>query len=155
MQTEAPSSSLRVGAIISLLGVALIIVGVIFFPMFVISGGIGNLTNAYYPRSEWFMVNDLFRDSSTLLPVLAVLFALPMVSMLFVLVTSIAAFFRELAPGVIRWRRIAALAGLVIQFLLAAFTLILYSISLHVDFGIGFGLALLGFLVMSIGTFLS
>lgn len=62
---------------------------------------------------------------------------------------SVAAFFRELASAYVIWRRIAALAGLIIQPLLEAITLVIYSISLHVDFGVGFGLALLGFLVMS------
>lgn len=77
MNAEAPSPSLRVGAIISLLGVALVIFGVIFFPIFVISGGIGNLNDAHYPRSEWLMVNDLWHDSLFWLQVLAVSFTCP------------------------------------------------------------------------------
>ena len=145
-----------ISAILSLLGGALVIYGVFFLPMFIVSGGSGNVNNTSTPWYEWSVVmNALFHESLVALRVGAVLFALPLLSVLFVLATSVARFFQELSPGLVIWRRIAAIAGLIIQSLLGVFALVIYSISLHVDFSTGFGLVLVGFMVMIVGTFRS
>jgi len=151
-----PPQPSRIGAALSLLGGALVIFGVFFLPMFIVSGGSGNVNNTSTPWYEWsVVVGALFHESLVALQVGAVLFALPLLSVLFVLATSVARFFRELSPGIIIWRRIAAIAGLVIQSLLAVFALVIYSISLHVDFSTGFLLVLVGFAVMIVGTLLN
>jgi hypothetical protein len=151
-----PSQPPRIGAILSLLGSAVVICGVFFFPMFIVSGGSGNVNNTSSPWYEWsLVVKALFHESLVALRLGAVLFALPLLSVLFVLATSVAKFFQELSPGTVIWRRIAAIAGLVIQSLLGVFTLVIYSISLVVDFSTGFGLVLIGFIVMIVGTFLN
>ena len=136
--------SARFGAILSLLGGVLVIYGVFFLPMVFGNGG-GSST----PHSEW----DVGWNDSSLVGVMLV--ALLLLSVLFVLATSVARFFQELSPGIVIWRRIAAIAGLIIQSLLGVFILVIYSISLHVDFGTGFGLVLIGFMVMIVGTFLN
>jgi hypothetical protein len=153
----SPSSQpSRIGTILSLLGGALVIFGVFFLPMFIVSGGSGNPNNTSTPWYEWsVVVNALFHESLVALRVGAVLFALPLLSVLFVLATSVASFFQELSPEIVIWRRIVAIAGLIIQSLLVVFTLVIYSLSLHVDFGTGFGLVLIGFMVMIVGTFLN
>ncbi len=154
MQLQRPSS--RAGAILSLLGGLLVLCGVFFFPMLIVSGGIGNPNNIHYPTSEWSAVASLFLGSHALgLQVIAVVFALPLLSVFLVLGTSVMTFFRELPLGIIIWRRINAIAGVIVQCLLVLLTYILYSISLSPDFGGGFGLVLLGFMVMIVGTFLN
>lgn len=146
----------RTGALLSLLGGALVICGVFFLPMFIVSGGSGNVNNTSTAWYEWSVVmNALFHETMVALQAGAVLFALPLLSVLFVLAASIASFFQQLSPGLVIWRRIAAIAGLIIQSLLATFTLVIYSISLHVDFSTGFGLVLIGFIIMIVGTFLN
>lgn len=151
-----PLQPSRIGAVLGILGGALVIFGVFFLPMFIVSGGSGNVNNTSTPWYEWsVVVGALFHESLVALQVGAVLFALPLLSVLFVLATSVARFFQELSPGIVIWRRIAAIAGLVIQSLLGIFALVIYSISLHVDFGTGFGLVLVGFAVMIVGTFLN
>jgi len=154
MQLQIPLIRARV--IFSLLGGLLVLIGIFFFPMLIISGGIGNPNNIHYPTSEWSAVASLFLKSHAVgLEMIAVLFALPLLSVLFVLSTSTATFFRELSPEIIIWRRITAIGGLIVQGLLVVLTYTFYSISLLPDFGGGFGLVLLGFLVMIIGTFLN
>ncbi len=149
----SPSSQRsRIGAILSLLGGILVLCGVFFLPMLIVSGGIGNPSNIHYPTFEWSVLYMFFGSSAVGLQAIAVLFALPLLSVLFVLGTSAARFFRELSPGMVIWRRIAAIEGLIVQGLLAALAYILYSISLSPDFGAGSGLVLLGFIVMIVGT---
>jgi hypothetical protein len=60
---------------------------------------------------------------------------------LFVLGPSAASLFRELSPGLVTWRRRAALAGLVIQGVLGFFMAVVYSFSFSL--GVGFWLVLL------------
>jgi len=138
-------SSARLGAILSLLGGALVIYGVFFLPMVFGNGG-GDFT----PTSEWTVVTVYFQYAS---PVAAVLLTLPLLSMLLVGGASAASLFRELSPGMVTWKRRAALAGLLIQAVLGSLMAVVYSFSF--SFGAGFWLVLLGFVVMMVGTFLN
>jgi hypothetical protein len=143
---HAQRSSSRLGAILSLLGGALVIFGVLFLPMVHGNGG----GNATIPVSEWVVADFFFRY---VFPPAAVLLALPLLVVLFVLGTSAASLFRELSPGLVTWRRIAALAGLVIQGVLGFFMAVVYSFSFSL--GAGFWLALLGFVLLTVGTFVN
>jgi hypothetical protein len=133
----------RIGAILSLLGGALVIYGVFFLPM-VFGYGAGSAT----PHSEW----DIGNDSSL---VGVVLLTLSLLSVLFVLGTSAASFFRNLLPGMITWRRIAALAGLIIQGPVGYVGAVLLTFSIPPQVGSGYWLVLLGFMIMTVGTFLN
>src|SRR5258706_14197857 len=89
MQSQRSSSLL--GAILSLLGGALVIYGVFFLPM-------------VYEVSEWLVVDRFFHADGLVSAwqVAAVLLALPLLAVLmfFVLVTSAVSFFRELSPKI-------------------------------------------------------
>ena len=135
----------RVDTILSLLGSALVIYGVFFLPM-----AIGNGGGSFTPTSEWTVANFFFHYMCG--PAIVIM-ALPLLSVLFVLGTSAASLFRELSPGMVTWRRRAALAGLVIQGVLGLFMVFIYTFGF--DFGAGFWLVLLGFVVMTAGTFLN
>src|SRR5207248_1077946 len=111
----------RIGAVLSILGGALAIIGMVFFPMIISSGGIGNPDDIHHPMPQWLVVNALFHESLVAVQVAAVLLVLTLLSVLFVLATSVMRFFQELSPGLVIWRRIAAIAGLVIQSLLGVF----------------------------------
>lgn len=101
--------------------------------------------NASIPVSEWTVAGFLGLVG-------VVLLALPLLSVIFVLGTSAASFFRELSSGTVTWRRIAAIAGLIIQGLVGSVGAVFYSFSFN--FGAGYWLALLGCVVMAVGTFL-
>jgi hypothetical protein len=137
-----PLSS-RFGAILSLLGGALVIYGVFFLPMVFGYGG-----GSFTPHSEWDVRND-----SSLVGV--VLLALLLLAVLFVLGTSAASFFRKLSPGMVTWRRIAALGGLIIQGPVGYVGAVLLTFSSPPQVGAGYWLVLLGFIVMTVGTFLN
>ncbi len=140
---QSPRSSSLISAILSLLGGALVIYGVFFLPMFFGNGGCcANVPNFELNYDSFWMP-------------FAVLLTLPWLSALFVLGTSAASFFRELSPRMVTWRRLAALAGLVIQGLVGFVGATFYSFSLPPHFGAGFWLVLLGFVVMMVGTFLN
>jgi hypothetical protein len=130
-------------AILSLLGGALVIYGMVFLPMFfgngVSSADVPNFALSY--NSPW-------------LP-FAVVLTLPLLSALFILGTSAASLFRELSPRMVTWRRIAALVGLTIQLLIGYFGAVLRSFSIPPHMGAGFWLVLFGFIVMIVGTFLN
>jgi hypothetical protein len=143
---HAHRSSSRFGAILSLLGGALVIFGVLYLPMVHGNGG----GDATIPVSEWAVADFFFRYA---FPPAAVLLAFPLLVVLFVLGTSAASLFRELSPGLVTWRRRAALAGLVIQGVLGFFMAVVYSFSFSL--GAGFWLVLLGFVLMTVGTFVS
>jgi hypothetical protein len=100
--------------------------------------------------SEWVVADFFFRY---VWPPAAVLLALPLLVVLFVLGTSVASLFRELSPKLVIWRRIAALAGLVIQGVLGFFMAVVYSFSFSL--GAGFWLVLLGFVLLTVGTFVN
>lgn len=139
MQLQRSSS--RIGAILCLLGGALVIYGVFFLPMVFGNGG-----GSFTPTPEWIAANN-----GT--PIALVLLALLLLSVLFVLVTSVASFFLRLSPGMVTWRRIAAIVGLIIQGPVGFVGGFLYAFGVH--FGAGYWLALLGCMVMSVGTFLN
>lgn len=105
--------------------------------------------------SEWDVETFFFQDFGQL-GVVAVLLILPLLSVLFVLGTSAASLFRELSRGMVIWRRITALAGLIIQGLVGYVGAVIYSFnSFSFDVGPWYWLALLGFIVVSVGTFLN
>jgi len=142
MQSQRSFS--RIGPIFSLLGSLLVIYGVFFLPMVFGSGG-----GSFTPTSEWTVANT----GAPAVPVGLVLLALLLLSVLFVLVTSVASFFRRLTPKIVAWRRIAAITGLIIQGPVAFVGGFLYAFGLQ--FGAGYWLALLGCMVMCVGTFLN
>src|SRR5690349_7572930 len=107
--------SIRLGAILSLLGGMLVVYGVLFLPMVFGHGG-GSLE----PASEWTVANAYSMVG-------VVILALPMLAVLFVLGTSAASFFQALSPTIVTWRRRASLPGLVIQSGLGFFMAYLYT----------------------------
>ncbi len=137
-------SSYRFGSILSLLGGALVIYSVFFLPMVFGYGG-----GSFTPHSEW----DVGWNDSSLVGV--VLVALLLLSVLFVLGTSAASFFRELSPAMVTWRRIAALGGLIIQGPLGYIGAVFLTFRIPPQVGAGYWLVLLGFIVMTVGTFLN
>ena len=143
MQLQQTSS--RIGAILSLLGGVLVIYAVFFLPMVFGNGG-----GSFTPTSEWTVVKYYFQYAS---PASALFFVLLLLSVLFVLVTSIASFFQTLSPGMGTWRRIAAITALIIQGPVAFVAGFFYAFGLQ--FGAGYWLALLGCIVMCVGTFLN
>ncbi len=138
---QAQRLSARIGTILSILGGALVIYGVFFLPMVFGHGG-GSLE----PTSEWTVANAYSLAG-------VVLLALPLLSVLFVLGTSVASFFQELSPKIVTWRRRAAIAGLIIQGVPGFFMAYLYTFG--GPYSAGLWLVLLGFVVMTVGTFLN
>ncbi len=136
-------SSSLLSAILCLLGGALIIYGMVFLPMFFGNG----VSSNDVPNFE-------LNYTSFWLP-FAVVLTLPLLSVLFVVGTSAASFVRDLSPRMVTWRRIAALVGLAIQFLVGYVGAVLASFSIPPHLGVGFWLVLLGFLLMIVGTFLN
>ncbi len=142
MQSQRSSS--RIGTILSLLGSVLVIYSVFFLPMVFGNGG-----GSFTPTSEWTVGNT----GAPAVPIGLVFLALLLLSVLFVLVTSVASFFQRLPPGIVTWRHIAAITGLIIQGPVAFAGGFVYAFGLQ--FGAGYWLALLGCIVMCVGTFLS
>ena len=141
MQSQRLSA--RIGAILSLLGGALVLYGVFFLPMVFGNGG-GSAT----PTSEW----DVATNSSS---VTLVLLAALLLGVLLVLGTSAASFFRRLSPGMVTCRRVIAIAALIIQGPVGFVGAVFYTFSFPPQFGAGYWLVLLGFIVMSVGIFLT
>jgi hypothetical protein len=143
-----PFKPASLGAIISIGGVALVILG-FFLPMFMASNG----RYGGFQFSEWEL---LTREGYY-----GLLFALPLLPVLLVLATSAARFFRELSPAMVTWRRVASIEGLIILCMVGLYLFGIYSFGVAyssgamLDFGGGFVLVLLGFIVMSVGTFLN
>ncbi len=141
---QSQRSSTRIGAIFSLLGSVLVIYGVFFLPMVFGNGG-----GSFTPTSEWTVANT----GAPAVPVGLVFLALLLLSVLFILVTSAVSFFRRLSLRIVTWRRIAAIAGLIIQGPVGFAGGYLYAFGVH--FGAGYWLALFGCIVMCVGTFLN
>jgi Flp pilus assembly pilin Flp len=134
----------RIGTILSLLGGTLVIYSVFFLPMVFGSGG-----GSFTPTSEWTVANT----GAPAVPMGLVFLALLMISVLFVLVTSVSSFFRKLRPKIVTWRHIASVTGLIIQGPIGFSAGFLYAFGLQ--FGVGYWLALPGCIVMCVGTFLN
>lgn len=130
------------GAILSLLGGALVIYAVGFLPMTIGSGG-----GSFTPHSEWevatFFWQDLCGPAS-----LAVVF--PLLLLLFVLAMSLVSLVHDPSPALVQWRYRAALAALVLQGVLGFAMVFVYTFGF--DAGAGFWIVLLGFVVMLVGT---
>jgi|ERR1051326_1918939 hypothetical protein len=128
----------RVDIALSLLGSVLVIYGLFFLPM-----ALGNGGGSFTPTSEWTVANFFFYYY---IPPIALLLALPPLLMLFVLLTSVVNLFHELSPGMVKWRRRAAITGLVVQSILGFYSVFIYTFGF--DFGVGFWVVLLGMVVM-------
>lgn len=145
------SSSSRPGAIINLAGAAIIIIG-LFLPMFMQSNP--QLPGSIHPIYEWQAVQI---STNTLVTVLFGLgAALPLLAMLIILGTSVAALFRTQIqpPGLVLLKRIVAIVGLVLQL---SFETIIYLLSqigyARTDISWGFIVMPIGFLVLVISAF--
>ena len=141
---QLQQSSARIGPILSLLGSILVIYSVFFLPMVFGNGG-----GSFTPTSEWTVANT----GAPAVPIGLVFLALLLLSVLFVFVTSAASFFQRLSPRIITWRHIAAITGLIIQGPVGFAGGFLYAFGLQ--FGAGYWIALLGCIVMCVGTFLN
>lgn len=145
------SSSSRTGAMINLVGAAIIITG-LFLPMFMQSNP--QLPGSIHPIYEWQAVQI---STNTLVTVLFGLgAALPLLFMLIILGTSVAALFRTpiQPPGLVLLKRIVAIVGLVLQL---SFETIIYLLSqigyARTDISWGFIVMPIGFLVLVISAF--
>ncbi len=138
MQSQRLSS--LIGTILSLLGGALVLYSVFFLPIVFGSGG-----GSFTPYSEWEVANTGAPEA----PVGLVLVALLLLSVLFVLVTSAASFFRRLSSGIVTCRHIAAITALIIQGPVGFVGGFLYAFGAY--FGAGYWLALLGCAVVGVG----
>ena len=136
-------SSSRIGTILSLLGGTLLIYSVFFLPMVFGNGG-----GSFTPTSEWTVANT----GAPTVPIGLVFLALLLLSVLFILVTSVVSLFQKLTPGIVTWRHFAAITGLIIQGPVGFAGGFFYAFGLQ--FGVGYWLALLGCIIMCVGTFL-
>ncbi len=116
MQPSLSSSSPRPAVLGSLAGVALILLG-FFLPMFILN---------HVPVYEW-QTNQTSGDATnvSLMIVFGVLAALPLLGMLTIFVTSIAALFHIPLPQPTLLKRAAAAWGLAAQLLFDFFVLLL------------------------------
>ena len=145
------SSSPCIGAMVSLAGVALILLG-FFLPMFTQSNP--QVPGSAHPVYDW--------QAATVVsgfPVVFVLFgflaALPVISMLIILATSIAALFHVSLPRFVLLKRGIAGWGLAIQFLFDIIVFQIFGIGYNrIDIALGFVIVLIGFIVMFVGTLL-
>lgn len=141
------SSSSRNGAIISLVGVALIVFG-LFLPMFTESNP--QVPGSIHPVYEWQTVAFGPGQVTILFTIFA---ALPLLGMLIVLAISVATLFQVPLLRLVGLKRVAAAFGLAIQFFLE---MIIFLISLigygRIDIAWGFVVILIGFIVMFVGT---
>lgn len=134
----------RLGAILSLLGGALVIYGICFLPMVIGNGG-----GSFTPHTEWEVAAFFFQYICGL--AIAIL-AFPLVSVLLVGAMSVASFFSDLSAAMILWGRRVAIIGLLLQGGAGVPAIVLYTFGF--DVGGGFWIVLLGFVVMVGGTFL-
>src|SRR5437016_3506673 len=104
------SSSPRMGALVSLAGVALILLG-FFLPMFTQSNP--QVLGSAHPVHEWDFVP--LRSGFPLFALFAVPAALPLLGMLIILATSVATLFGVSLPRLLWLKRASAAGGLAIQ----------------------------------------
>jgi hypothetical protein len=144
LSMQSQRSSSRIGTILSLIGCVLVIYAVFFLPMVFGNGG-----GSFTPTSEWSVANFYFFYISKLS---AVFLALLLLSVLFVLATSIASFFQKHTPRIVTWRHFTAIIGLIIQGPVGLVGGFFYAFGLQ--FGVGYWIALIGCIIMCVGTFL-
>src|SRR5947209_7678426 len=149
---HSSSSSPHIGAMVSLAGVALIILG-FFLPLLTQSNPQLPPTSApHYPVSEWEAVRA-FSGNPGLFTLLGFLAALPLLGMLIVLGISVAGLFRIPLPRLILLKCAAAAWGLAFQLLFNVLVIVFFSIgNARIDIGWGFVVLLIGFIVMLVGT---
>ncbi len=150
------SSSARIGAVVSLVGVALIMLG-FFLPMFTQSNP--QVPGSAHPVFEWqaVTVDSLNLGLTVLFGLLA---ALPFLGMILVFGTSSAALYHIHAPehfihapAIVSLRRVAAGWGLAIQLLFDVLVFQLFLIGYdRIDMAWGFVVVLIGFIVTVIGA---
>ncbi|HYU71887.1 MAG TPA: hypothetical protein VEL31_04320, partial [Ktedonobacteraceae bacterium] len=141
------SSSPRMGAMVSLAGVALVLLG-FFLPMFTQSNP--QVAGSAHPVYEWQVV-AIGPDLLTI--VFTAVAALPLLGVLIILATSVAALLRVPLPQLVWLKRVAAAWGLTIQLF---FEMIVFVLSLigyaRTDLAWGFVVVPIGFMVMFVGT---
>jgi hypothetical protein len=137
------SSSPRIGALVSLVGVALVLLG-FFLPMF--TGSNPQVPGSSHPVYEWEFVP--LSSGFPLFALFAVLAALPLLGMLIILATSVATLFGVSLPRLLWLKRAAAAWGLAAQLLFDAFVLLIVGDLIGLRPG-SFVVALLG-LVMGV-----
>ena len=139
---KSQSKNDRVGAIVCLLGVALVVVG-FFLPLYTEQDASGG--SIRYVESLW---------SSRL-------FALPLLFVLVVFVMSIAALVLGMRwPGLIYQRRVAAIAGLIMQAVVDALAMMGVAFCVNAGCtitraGAGLYVTSLGCIVMVVGAFIA
>jgi hypothetical protein len=146
---QVSSSPSRIGVMVSLVGVVLIITGFLL-PMFTQSNP--QVAGSIHPIYEWQTINVFLNTVMT--PVLGFLAILPLLAMLIILATSVAALFQPPMPRLVLLKRIAAGWGLGLQLF---FDVLIFQVFLigyaHTDIAWGFVIVLIGFSVSVIGTF--
>ena len=134
---------------VSLVGVALIITG-IFLPMFTQSNP--QVAGSAHPVYEWQTINVFSNTGMT--PVLGFLAILPLLGMLIILATSVAALFQLPLPKLVLLKRIAAGWSLGLQIVFDALIFLIFLPAYaRTDIAWGFVVVLLGFSISVIGTF--
>lgn len=137
--------SVRTGAILSMLGGALIIYGLGVLPMAIGAGG-GSMT----PHAAWEVLAFFMGYLCGPISLLAVL---PLLLVFVVLGMNVFGMSGAFTPRLLRWRRRAALAALVLQVGVSFLMIFIYTFGF--DFGSGFWVTLLGFLVVAGSTWLA
>lgn len=151
MQSSLSSSPPRTDTLVSIVGGALILLG-LFLPMF--TGSNSQVAGSAHPIYGWQIVlfPGLMISPFTLLDIFP---ALPILGMLIILITSMAALFHVPLPRLARLRRAAATGGLTIQIFLEIFILVISSIGYgRTEVAPGFIVIPFGFLITMIGIFI-
>ena len=143
------TSSYRIRAAVSLAGTALIILG-FFLPMFTESNP--QVPGSAHPVHEWDFVP--LNSGFPLFALFAVPAALPVLGMLIILTTSVAALFGVSLPRLLWLKRAAAAGGLAIQLFFEIFIFVLSLVGYaRTEMAWGFVMVPLGFLITVIGVF--
>jgi hypothetical protein len=149
MPSSLSSSSSRAGALVCLAGVALILLG-FFLPLFTASNP--QVPGGTHPVYEWQDIGYGFSLEFWLLGVFA---ALPVLGILIILTTSLAALFRVPFPQLVRLKRAAAGGGLALQLFLEIIVYVTSSIGYDsIEIASGFVVIPLGFLITMMGVFI-
>lgn len=151
MATPSLSRPSSVKMFLSLAGVLLIVVG-LFMPMLLQHNPNLPPSTPYYRVYEWNVVFNNITNNFFILA-FSVFAAIPLLSALLVLATTIAALLHRYSPSLTRLSSVMAVIGLVVQVLFDLVVYMLYGVAYAQEF-IGWGLpvVLFGFVVMVIGT---